>query len=57
MADDATITLKATLLPDEIAKVINGSMIVTPDDANDKWYYKLNSCKFFNRNKRYRSKT
>ena len=41
MADDATITLKATLLPDEIAKVINGSMIVTPDDANDKWYYKL----------------
>ena len=43
MADDATITLKATLLPDEIAKVINGSMIVTPDDANDKWYYKLTS--------------
>ena len=39
MADDATITLKATLLPDEIAKVINGSMIVTPDDANDKWIY------------------
>ena len=43
MADDATITLKATLLPDEIAKVINGSMIVSPDDANDKWYYKLTS--------------
>ena len=43
MADDATISLKATLLPDEIAKVINGSMIVTPDDANDKWYYKLTS--------------
>ena len=43
MDDDATITLKATLLPDEIAKVINGSMIVTPDDVNDKWYYKLTS--------------
>ena len=43
MADDATITLKATLLPDEIAKVISGSMVVTPDDANDKWYYKLTS--------------
>ena len=43
MADDATITLKATLLPDEIAKVINGSMIVTPDDANDKWYFKKTS--------------
>ena len=43
MADDATITLKATLLPDEIAKVINGSMVVTPDDVNDKWYYKLTS--------------
>ena len=43
MADDATISLKATLLPDEIAKVINGSMIVTPDDANDKLYYKLTS--------------
>ena len=43
MADDATISLKATLLPDEIPKVINGSMIVTPDDSNDKWYYKLTS--------------
>ena len=44
MADAATITLTATLLPDEISKEISGSMTVTPDDANDKWYYKLTSC-------------
>ena len=43
MADAATITVTATMLPDEIAKTISGSMIVTPDDANDKWYYKLTS--------------
>ena len=41
MADDATISLTATILPDEISKTISGSMTVTPDDANDKWYYKL----------------
>ena len=39
MADAATISVTATLLPDEIAKTITGSMTVTPDDANDKWYY------------------
>ena len=44
MADAATITVTATMLPDEIAKTISGSMTVTPDDANDKWYYKLTSC-------------
>ena len=44
MADDASITLTATLLPDEIAKTISGSMTVSPDDANDKWYYKLTAC-------------
>ena len=44
MADAATISVTATLLPDEIAKTITGSMTVTPDDANDKWYYKLTSC-------------
>ena len=32
------------MLPDEIAKSFSGSMTVTPDDANDKWYYKLTSC-------------
>ena len=40
MANDATISITATLLPDEIAKTITGSMTVTPDDSNDKWYYK-----------------
>jgi hypothetical protein len=44
MADAATITVSAVLLPDEIAKTISGSMTVTPDDANDKWYYKLTAC-------------
>ena len=41
MADAATISVTATMLPDEIAKTISGSMTVTPTDANDKWYYKL----------------
>ena len=44
MADAATITVTATMLPDEIAKTLSGSMTVTPDDANDKWYYKLTAC-------------
>jgi hypothetical protein len=44
MANDASITLTATLLPDEIAKTISGNMTVTPDDVNDKWYYKLTAC-------------
>ena len=44
MADSASITVTATLLPDEIAKTITGSMTVTPTDANDKWYYKLTAC-------------
>ena len=41
MADDASITLTATVLPDEIAKTISGSVSISPADANDKWYYKL----------------
>jgi hypothetical protein len=41
MADAATVTITATMLPDEIARVFSGSMTVTPTDANDKWYYKL----------------
>ena len=41
MADDATLSISATLLPDEISRTISGSMTVTPVDANDKWYYKL----------------
>ena len=44
MADAATVNVSATLLPDEIATTLTGSMTVTPDDANDKWYYKLTAC-------------
>ena len=43
MADAASISITATMLPDEIAKVITGSLTVTPADANHKWYYKLTS--------------
>ena len=44
MADAATISVTATMLPDEIAKTITGSMTVTPADATEIWYYKLTSC-------------
>jgi len=43
MADDASVTVQATVLPDEIAKTISGTMTISPADANDKWYYKLTS--------------
>ena len=43
MANDASVTVQATVLPDEIAKVISGSLTVTPADADDKWYYKKTS--------------
>lgn len=43
MANDASVTVQATVLPDEIAKTFSATMTVTPDDANDKWYYKLTS--------------
>tara|TARA_R100001510_G_scaffold57735_1_gene67263 strand:- start:4532 stop:4999 length:468 start_codon:yes stop_codon:yes gene_type:complete len=41
MADDAIVSTTVTVLPDEIAKNFTGSMSVAPEDANDKWYYKL----------------
>ena len=44
MANDATISISATLLPDEISRVISGSMTLAPADADDKWYYKLTAC-------------
>ena len=44
MADDAQVSIQATILPDEIAKTLTGTMTVAPVDANDKWYYKLTSC-------------
>ena len=43
MADDAIVTSTNQLLPDEIAVTLDGAMSVAPDDANDKWYYKLTS--------------
>ena len=43
MADAATISITATILPDEIAKSISGAMTVTPADSTEKWYYKLTS--------------
>ena len=43
MANDASVTIQATVLPDEIAKTFSASMTVTPEDANDKWYYKKTS--------------
>ena len=43
MADAASVSIQATVLPDEIAKTFAGTITVTPDDANDKWYYKLTS--------------
>ena len=43
MADAASVSIQATLLPDEIASTLSGSISVSPDAANDKWYYKLTS--------------
>ena len=43
MADAATVVMKTTILPDEIAKDITATTTVSPKDANDKWYYKLTS--------------
>ena len=43
MADAASVTLQATVLPDEIAKTFSSTITVTPEDGNDKWYYKLTS--------------
>ena len=43
MADAATVVMKTTVLPDEIAKTIEATTTVSPKDANDKWYYKPTS--------------
>ena len=41
MANDASVTVQATVLPDEISKTIGGLISVNPTDvANAKWYYK-----------------
>jgi len=42
MANAATLSIDATLLPDEIALTLsNISVLYTPADANDGWYYRL----------------
>lgn len=43
MADAASVSLQATVLPDEIQKTFSSTLTVTPKDGNDKWYYKLTS--------------
>ena len=42
MADEATISLSATILPEEISKTLTSlSASYTPADATEGWYYKL----------------
>ena len=43
MADGASVSLQATVLPDEIAKTFSATLNLDPEDGNDKWYYKLTS--------------
>ena len=41
MADDATITMKAVILPDDIQATLKDlTATYTPADVNDKWFYK-----------------
>ena len=42
MADDATMTLSAVFLPDEISKTLTAlTYVYTPADTTEGWYYKL----------------
>ena len=42
MADAATMTIKAVLLPDEIQTTLKDlTFAYTPADANDKWFYSI----------------
>ena len=42
MADAATMTIKAVILPDEIQTTLKDlTFSYTPADANDKWFYSL----------------
>jgi hypothetical protein len=41
MADNASVVIQATVLPDDVAKTLLGNLVVEPADADDKWYYKL----------------
>lgn len=44
MANAASVTISATVLPDNISKTIAGTQTCTPADASEKWYYKFTSC-------------
>ena len=42
MADAATMTIKAVILPDEIQKTLKDlTFVYTPADTTEGWYYKL----------------
>ena len=42
MADDATMTISAVVLPDELAKTFaSQTYVYTPADSTEGWYYKL----------------
>ena len=42
MADDATMTISAVILPDEIAKTLaSQTYVYTPADTTEGWYYKI----------------
>ncbi len=43
MADDATVVSQVTVLPDEIAQTISTTTKDSPDNAKDKWSYKLSA--------------
>lgn len=47
MANDASVTVQATVLPDEISQIISGSMSVSlaATNAGDKWYYQKTQVK------------
>ena len=47
MADDATMTIKAVLLPDEIQATLKDlTFSYTPADASEKWFYGIINVRF-----------
>jgi len=47
MANEASVTVQATVLPDEISQILSGSMSVSlgSTNAGDKWYYQKTTVK------------
>ncbi len=47
MANEASVTVQATVLPDEISQIISGSISVSlaATNAGDKWYYQKTTVK------------